>query len=308
MAAITPELRLLRYFVAVAEELHFGRAAARLQIAQPSLSRAIRDLERMLDTELFTRTKRSVRLTDAGRALVAEAPRALAEVERVCEHATSVGLGEAGELRLGFLPSAALHLVPGVVRASRAASPGIRLRLLELLDEPQLKGLHEGRVDVGLLRTPRQSGDLAFEPLLNEHLSLVVASDHRLAHRNRVRYADLRDEPLVMWPRIEAVETYDAIIAACRRAGFSPRLAQEASSPHTLFGLVAAGIGVAVTTSAYRTHTGTDVVFIPITDSHATLYLAWRPRDPSAARDNLLAITRRVATRQQAPAPATRPR
>lgn len=301
MARITPELRLLRYFVAVAEELHFGRAATRLAIAQPSLSRAIRDLERMLGADLFTRTKRSVRLTDAGRALLAEGPRALAEVERAFEHASSVGRGEVGQLRLGFLPSAALELVPAVVRASREAHPDVRLRLLELLDEPQLAGLREGRVDVALLRTPRPSSELAFEPLLSERLSLVVAPDHRLANRVRVRYADLRDEGLVTWPRVEAAETYDAIIEACRRAGFSPRVVQEASSPHTILGLVAAGIGVAVATSAYQAHTGTDVVFIPITDSEVTLYLAWRPRDPSLARDNLLAITRRVAAGRQAP-------
>jgi DNA-binding transcriptional LysR family regulator len=307
VVSITPELRLLRYFVAVAEELHFGRAAARLQIAQPSLSRAIRDLEGMLGTDLFTRTKRSVRLTDAGRALLAEGPRVLVEVERVFEHATSVGHGEVGELRLGFLPSAALELVPAVVRAVREEHPGVRLRLLELLDEPQLRALHEGDADVGLLRTRRPSEELAFEPLLSERLSLVVAPDHRLARRRRVRYADLRQEDLLMWPRAEAAETYDAIIEACRRAGFSPRLVQEASSPLTLLGLVAAGIGVAVATGAYRAHTAAGVVFIPITDSEATLYLAWRPRDPSVARDNLLAITRRVAAERQPLIAATRP-
>jgi DNA-binding transcriptional LysR family regulator len=306
MTGITPELRLLRYFIAVAEELHFGRAAARLQIAQPSLSRAIRDLEGTLGTALFTRTKRSVRLTDAGHALLALGPRALAEVERAFEHASSVGRGEVGELRLGFLPSAALELVPAVVRASRETHPGVRLRLLELLDEPQLEALRAGRVDVGLLRTPRPSGELAFEPLLDERLSLVVAPDHRLANRSRVRYADLRDEGLVIWPRVEAAETYDAIIEACRRAGFSPRVVQEASSPHTILGLVAAGIGVAVATTAYRAHTGTDVVFIPIADSAVTLYLAWCPRDPSLARDNLLAITRRIAAGQEPHIAATR--
>jgi DNA-binding transcriptional LysR family regulator len=302
---ITPELRLLRYFVAVAEELHFGRAAARLQITQPSLSRAIRDLEAMLGTDLFTRTKRTVRLTDAGRALLAEGPRALAQAERAFEHARAVGHGEVGELRLGFLPSAALELVPAVVRASREAHPGVRLRLLELLDEPQLEALREGDVDVGLLRTPRPGGELAFEPLLSERLSLVVAPDHRLANRSRIRYADLRDEGLLIWPRVQAAETYDAIIEACRRAGFSPRIVQEASSPLTLLGLVAAGIGVAVATSAYRAHTATNVVFIPITDSNATLYLGWRPRDPSVPRDNLLAITRRVAARRQPPTAPT---
>jgi DNA-binding transcriptional LysR family regulator len=294
--AITPELRLLRYFMAVAEELHFGRAAGRLQIAQPSLSRAIRELERMLDTELFTRTKRSVRLTDAGDALLREAPRALTEIERAYEQTRRVGRGEAGELTLAFLPSTATELVPAIVRASREAYPGVHLRLLELLDDRQLEGLREGRLDLGVLRTRRQSDELAFEPLRHERLTAAVARDHRLARRKRVRYADLRGEALIMWPRAEAAETFDTIIGACRRADFSPQVIQEASSAHTIIGLAAAGVGVAVLASAFSTHTGADVAFIPITDSELVLYLAWRPQDPSPARDNLIAVARRVAT------------
>ena len=296
MIAITPELRLLRYFVDVAEELHFGRAAGRLRIAQPSLSRAIRELERLLETELFTRTKRTVRLTDAGHALLSEAPRALAEVERACEQARRVGRGEAGELTVAFLPSAATELVPAIVRASRGVYPGVRLRLLELLDDRQLAGLREGALDIGVLRSRRQSDELAFEPLLHERLTVAVARDHRLALRKRIRYADLRGEALIMWPRAEAAETFDTIIGACRHAGFSPQVIQEASSAHTLIGLAAAGVGVAVMASAFSTHTGADVAFIPIIDSELVLYLAWRPHDPSPARDNLLAVARGVAT------------
>ena len=191
--------------------------------------------------------------------------------------------------------SAATELIPAVVRAARETHPGIRLRLLESLDERQHEGLRERRLDVGLLRTSRPSSELAFEPLIHERLALVVARDHRLAIRKRVRYADLRGEGLIMWPRLEATETFDLIIQACRQAGFSPHVAQEASSPHTIIGLAAAGVGVAVAASSYRLHSGTDVAFIPITDSEVTLYLAWRPDDPSAARDHLLAITRRVA-------------
>jgi DNA-binding transcriptional LysR family regulator len=295
MLAITPELRLLRYFIAVAEELHFGRAATRLQIAQPSLSRAIRDLERMLDTELLTRTKRSVRLTDAGHALLRDGPRALREVERAFEHARRAGRGEAGALTLGFLPSRATELVPAVVRAHREAYPRVHLRLVELLDDRQLEGLLEGRLDVGVLRTRRPGNELAFEPLMREGLTVAVARDHRLARRKRIRYADLRGEALIMWPRDEAAETFDTIIAACRNAGFSPPVIQEASSAHTIIGLAAAGVGVAVLARAFSSHTGADVAFIPITDSELSLYLAWRPHDPSAARDNLIAVARRVA-------------
>jgi DNA-binding transcriptional LysR family regulator len=299
-------LRLLRYFVAVAEELHFGRAAEQLHIAQPSLSRAIRDLERLLGADLFTRTKRSVRLTDAGRALLAEAPRALTEVERAVEETRRVGRGEVGELRLGFLPSATVELVPALVRASRAAFPSLRLQLLELLDDPQLEALRERRIDLGLLRTARPGGELTVEPLLRERLSLAVAHDHHLAGRKRVRYADLRDEPLILWPRSEAPETFDAVIEACRGAGFSPRVTQEATSAHTIIGLVAAGVGVSVLASSYRARSGEDVVFIPIAGTETTLHLAWLRHERSAARDNLIAIARRVAAQLPGRLPAVR--
>ncbi len=293
--AITPELRLIRYFVAVAEELHFGRAAVRLHISQPSLSRAIRELERTLGTDLLSRTKRSVRLTEAGRALLDEAPHALAEVERACELARRVGRGEAGQLRLGFLPSTNVELVPALVRESRKAYPDLRLRLHELFDDPQLDALSERRLDLGLLRDPRPDDQLTFEPLLRERLSLAVAHDHRLASRRRVSYADIRDEGLIIWHRSLAAQTYDTVIEACRNAGFSPRVVQEAGSAHTILGLVAADIGVAVLASSYGARSGPDVVFVPITGSESTLYLAWRSDDVSTARDHVIAIAHQVA-------------
>jgi DNA-binding transcriptional LysR family regulator len=295
--AITPELRLIRYFVAVAEELHFGRAATRLHITQPSLSRAIRELERTLGADLLTRTKRSVRLTEAGRALLHEAPHALEEIERACDIARRVARGEAGQLRLGFLPSANVGLVPALVRESRQVSPDLALRLHELFDDPQIEALSERRLDLGILRDPRPVDQLVFEPLLSERLSLAVAHDHRLAIRRRVSYANLRDEGLIIWPRSLEPQTYDTVIEACRTAGFSPQVVQEASSAHTIIGLVAADVGVAVLASAYRARSGPDVVFIPITGSETTLYLAWRSDDASAARDNVIAIAHRVAAR-----------
>jgi DNA-binding transcriptional LysR family regulator len=294
---ITPQLRLIRYFVAVAEELHFGRAARRLHITQPSLSRAIRELERTLGADLLTRTKRSVRLTEAGRALLHAAPHALEEVERACELARRVARGEAGQLRLGFLPSANVQIVPALVRESRKVSPDLALRLHELFDDPQIEALSERRLDLGILRDPRPGEQLAFEPLLRERLSLAVAHDHRLASRRRVSYADLRDEGLIIWPRSLEPQTYDTVIEACRTAGFSPQVVQEASSAHTIIGLVAADVGVAVLASSYRARSGPDVVFVPITGSESTLYLAWRSDDASAARDSLIAIAHRVAAR-----------
>jgi DNA-binding transcriptional LysR family regulator len=292
---VVPDLRLLRYFLAVADELHFGRAAQRLHIAQPSLSHSIADLESMLGLQLFVRTKRSVRLTDVGRALLEQGARALAEVERAFEEVRRVGSGEVGELRLGFLPSATAQLVPALVRAHRGAFPAVRLHLVELLDQPQLEALAERRLDLALLRTVRDDPTLVFEPLISEPLSVAVAHDHRLARRDSVTYADLEGEPFVLWPRAMAPETFDDVVQGCRAAGFSPQVAQEATSAYTILGLVAAAVGVSVLASSYATRSGADVVFVPIADSVTTLYLAWRGDDPSAARDNLIAVTRQVA-------------
>jgi DNA-binding transcriptional LysR family regulator len=294
---VVPDLRLLRYFLAVADELHFGRAAQRLHLAQPSLSRAIGQLEAMLGVQLFVRTKRSVRLTDAGQTLRAQGPRALAEVERALEETRRVGRGEAGELRLGFLPSATARLVPAIVRAHRATFPAVRLHLLELLDQPQLEALAQQRLDLALLRTVRDDPALVFEPLVREPLSGAIAHDHRLARRDSIGYADLEGEPLLLWPRAMAPETFDDVIRGCRAAGFSPQVVQEATSAYTILGLVAAGVGVSVLASSYAARSGEDVVFVPITDSQTTLYLAWRGGDPSTARDNLIAVAHEVAQR-----------
>jgi DNA-binding transcriptional LysR family regulator len=124
---------------------------------------------------------------------------------------------------------------------------------------------------------------------------VAVAHDHRLARRGTITYADLEGEPFVLWPRATAPETFDDVIQACRAAGFSPRVVQEATSAYTILGLVAAGVGVSVLASSYAARSGDDTVFVPITDSRTTLYLAWRGDDPSAARDNLIAVARRVA-------------
>jgi DNA-binding transcriptional LysR family regulator len=166
---------------------------------------------------------------------------------------------------------------------------------VELLDQPQLEALADRRLDLALLRTVRDDPTLAFQPLIAEPLSVAVAHDHRLARRDRVTYADLRGEPFVLWPRAMAPETFDDVVQGCRAAGFSPQVVQEATSAYTILGLVAAGVGVSVLASSYAARSGTDVVFVPITDSETTLYLAWRGDDPSAARDNLVEVIRQAA-------------
>ena len=181
------DLRLLRYFVAVAEELHFGQAADRLHISQPSLSRAVRDLEQSVDVQLFTRTNRRVRLTDAGRHLLEEAPGLLGEFERLLSETQRVGRGESGRLSIAFLPSSTAVLMPRLIRSFRASYPHVRLEIEEMLDEPQVEALRNRRIHVGILRSRVDDQDLSFEPLLSDTLCVALPSGHRLAGRDRPR-------------------------------------------------------------------------------------------------------------------------
>jgi DNA-binding transcriptional LysR family regulator len=281
----------------VGEELHFGRAAARLHVSQPALSRAVQELERQVGVQLLARTKRSVRLTDAGQTLLEEAPRVLADVDRALAETLRVGRGEVGRLRIGFLPSATNELVPAAVRTFRTAFPAVALELSEQLDEAQLEALAHGRLDIGVLRTRRELDDVAFETLAVEEECVALARDHRLARRRHVSFRDLRDEDFVLWPRRTAPETHDRIVERCRAAGFSPRVVQEAPQAHTLLGLVAAGLGVSILVRSYRSLRGGDVVFVPIRGERSTLYIAWRSDRPSAGRDNFLSVARRIAKR-----------
>lgn len=291
------EQRLLRAFETVAEELHFGRAARRLYVSQPSLSRAVRELERVLGVELFARTSREVRLTPAGVVLKEELPRLFAEYERVLRQAQRVGHGEAGELRVAFLASATNVLLPAVVRTFRSAFPGVALTLEETLDEAALAGVVARRFDVALVRTKRHQPELAFEPLVRDRLCVVVAPDHRLARRRRLRYEDLREEGFVLWPRSDAPESFDDVVEGCRRAGFSPTVVQEANGAYTILALVAAGIGISLLASSYAALRGDDVVFVPLAGGQSILYAAWRTDDASSARENFVAVARRVARR-----------
>ena len=289
------ELRLLRAFGAVAEELHFGRAARRLYVSQPSLSRAVRELERALGVELFARTSREVRLTAAGEALSEELPRLFAEQERVLERAQRVGRGETGVLRVAFLASATNVLLPAVVRTFRNAFPAVALTLEETLDEAALEGVLGRRFDVALVRSRRDDPRLAFERLLTEPLCLVVPADHRLARRRRARYEDIRQDGLILWPRKAAPESFDDVIEGCRRAGFSPTVVQETEGPYTILALVAAGVGVSVLAGSYEALRGDDVAFVPLAGRKTVLYAARLGGDGSVAEQNFVDVARRVA-------------
>jgi DNA-binding transcriptional LysR family regulator len=263
------ELRHLRYFVAVAEELHFSRAAARLNIAQPPLSRQIRDLERELGAELLERVKRRVQLTPAGRAFLPEARLTLTQAERARRTAQRAARGEIGRLRVGFVEAATFSgILPDVLRFFRKHYPDVALELFELSSLQQAEALREGRIDVGLLHSPPPDAEqwLQVERILRDPLVAALPLGHRLARRARLTLRALAPEPLLLFPRQNGPALYDRIIAAYRAAGFSPSVVQEAAQMHTLAGLVAAGLGVALVPGSIVRLRRPGVVYRPVRD------------------------------------------
>ncbi|WP_214415340.1 LysR family transcriptional regulator [Sphaerisporangium fuscum] len=249
-----PELesRQLHAFVVLAGELHFGRAAERLGIAQPPFSQQIRRLEERVGYPLFERTSRGVRLTPAGRQLLPAARQALEQVNSGLEAARRTGRGELGTLRLGFAASLALTVLPGVIAAFRQAHEGVRLEVHEMTTTEQVRALHAERIDVGLVREAVDREGLTAEPLLSEEVVAVLPATHPLAGERRVPLEALAGEPLVLFPREHGPEFHDRLVELCRRAGFTPRVAQRAVEWQTVCALVAAGLGVSLAPAGVR--------------------------------------------------------
>jgi DNA-binding transcriptional LysR family regulator len=241
------ELRLLRQFVAVAEELHFGRAAERLSMTQPPLTLAVQSLERQLGVRLFERSRRSVALTAAGRALLDEARRLLAAAAALPQAVQRTARGESGLLRLAFVSSIAYGALPQWLRAYREAYPAVQLQLREATLDVQLTAFDAGEIDAGFVLHAPGAGPtgLAAQSVLIEPLWLALPEGHAAAARKTVRTSDLRDTPLVIFPRAVTPSLYDAILAAQRERGWTPAVAQEAIQMQTIVNLVSAGIGAA---------------------------------------------------------------
>ncbi len=280
------ELRHLRYFVAVAEALNFGRAARRLAISQPPLSRQIKALEEELGTALFTRTRRTVALTAAGSALLPEARRLLREANALKEGARHLAAGEAGTVAIGFISVAAYNIIPAVVPGFRARHPGLKLVLQEGLTDTLLPALAQGEIDAALVLAPVSDPRLAYRPLVHERL--IVALPARAGRRFRgasISLATLANEPFVLFPRRAGPGLYDLIVGCCQRAGFAPRIDQEAIQMQTIVSLVAAGMGVALVPASLQHLRRTGVEYRPLRDRTPAVEigLTWRAAEDSPA-------------------------
>lgn len=260
------ELRHLRYFVAIADAGHFTRAAEKLGIGQPPLSQQIQALEREIGTPLFKRLPRGVQLTEAGAAFADDARRILREVGQATERAQRIASGEQGRIRVGMINSAPFHpLIPQMIREFRRRYPAIAFSLDERTTPALVSAVRSGTVDLAFVRPllEDQAG-LTMETLLDEDLVVALPSGHPLTQRARIPLLALSIEPFVLFSRAVGAGLHDEIISACRNAGFSPRIGQEASQPTSIVNLVAAGLGVSIVPASMQ-HIQTDgVSFRPI--------------------------------------------
>jgi DNA-binding transcriptional LysR family regulator len=288
------ELRHLRAFVTVADELHFGRAAARLGISQPPLSRQIQQLERRLGVALFLRRGRRVELTAAGRLLLGEARRTLEQADRIDRIAALAGHGEAGHLRVGVVGSALYGSVPSHLAAFGELAPDVLLSVEAGVTPDLLDALMENRLDVAFVRPPITASLLAHSKVDEEPLVAAVSATNTRAGRPAVQLDDLADEPFVLFPRALGAGYWDLIVGACRDAGFTPDIAHEASEIHTMIGLVAAGLGVSLPPESVKNLRLPGVRYIPLDDPPVLeLHLAWASHREDPLLDRFRRLTKR---------------
>jgi DNA-binding transcriptional LysR family regulator len=292
------DLAQLRCFVAVAEELHFGRAAARLHMTQPPLSRQIKILEHALQAELFARTSRSVRITPAGRSFLPEAKRLLKLAESAALVAQSIASGKAGSIKIGFTGGSVQSFLPALLTRCRAQLAGVDLILKEMVSGDQIDALESGLLDVGFLRPPVARVSLNSVQVIAESLIVAVPKRHRLVRQTEIAIKDLDGEPFVMYAPFEARYFYDLLAGQFAKARILPRYVQHLSQIHSILALVGAGLGLAlVPRSAAALHVE-HVVLRPIRLTPARpveLHMAWRRDDENPLLPGFLAIARRLA-------------
>ncbi|HCB1499124.1 LysR family transcriptional regulator [Klebsiella oxytoca] len=272
------ELRHLRYFIAVAEELHFGHAAARLNISQPPLSQQIQILEQQIGARLFARTNRSVSLTEAGKQFLADSRQILTQVDEAAARAARLHHGETGELRIGFTSSAPfIKAVSDTLSTFRRRYPDVHIQTRETNTREQIVPLNEGTLDLGLMRNTQLPDTLAWERVLREPLLAMVPRDHPLANQPSVSLRELAREPFVFFDPHVGTGLYDDILGLMRRYGLTPVITQEVGEAMTIIGLVAAGLGVSILPASFRRVQLSEMRWLPIEEQDAVseMWLVW---------------------------------
>jgi len=290
------ELKHLASFVAVADQLSFVRAAAQLHISQPALTGQIQKLEEELGVQLLARNRRAVRLTDVGAIFLEEARATLARARQAADRAQRAARGEVGRLRIAFVSSAALEIVPGIVIKFRKQHPEVTLDLLNLQTVNQVQGLIERTIDIGFLRLPLSNNQLNITLIHREKFVVILPSGHRLAKVKQLRVAELWDESFIAYGRRWAPDFFDSVVQICSREGFSPNIVQETGDMYSAIALVAAGAGIAILPESVARAQSRNIVMksLPKTTQPSEIALATRAGNSSFLVHSFVAVARSV--------------
>lgn len=300
------DFRLLRhfwYFLAVADEGQFGKAAKRLGMSQPPLSQQIQDLEQALGVRLFERTRQGVNLTREGAAI-------LGPVQRFMEHAQRLQLavidarqGRSDVISIGLINSALFDVMPRLMRVAKQRYPHLSLAMSEMRSTEALSAVQNGEIDIAFARLDERIADLDVRPIVHDHLVLVLPADHRLTALREVSLADLADESFVLIPRKFSPTYFDQVTSACRAAGFSPRVHFEVTSVVSQIGYVGCGVGVGLVPSRLMRFGGSDVVFRQLTETInvVSIAAAWNPERRKDVVPEIIAIAESIGAARFAP-------
>ena len=277
------DLRQLKYFVTVAEELSFVRAAQRLHMSQPPLSQQIKALEEDLGVELLFRTRREVKLTEAGRVFLAESRELLEKAQAVAHRTRQAAGGEHATLRVGMATSALFHVLPPLLERMRARLPGVSLTVTDMNSDEQVRSLTVDRIDLGFIHARPDIRGLARCNVVVDMFAVALPASHALASRADLALRDLQAESMVAFSREHAPALFDALIASCQQEGFSPRIAHVARHPASVLQMVQLGLGVSIVPRAYSAHAPTNVVFrqLPSLGARLKIDALWREGNPA---------------------------
>jgi DNA-binding transcriptional LysR family regulator len=290
------EFRQLEYFLGVASELHFSRAANKLFIAQPALSRQIQQLEESLGVLLFERDKRNVKLTPAGEYLQGEALQLLSQIENVSKRTQLIHKGEEGDIKIGYPGSAIYSVIPPILTSLRSHFPQIKAKLSEVLENDLFRNLKNYQLDVGFIREPFFNKNLVSKVIFEETFALVLPENHWISQENFISLAQVKYESFVLPPRYAGSTYYDLLVRMCERAGFSPTISHESNYGATILRLVEHNLGVSLMPISYKFSSAMRIKFIELTDVPERTYLSmtWRRDDTNPVLSNFLKVAESV--------------
>jgi LysR family transcriptional regulator, benzoate and cis,cis-muconate-responsive activator of ben and cat genes len=296
------EIRHLRYFLAVAQELHFRKAAEKLFIAQPALSRQIRQLEEKTGVRLFTRTKRSVRLTEAGKYFCREATEILQKLENITQKAKQIDAGTAGKIRIGYVGSAMHSILPKIITRLQKDFPDLHLELMEMPPVAQLQWLREGKIDLAFLRNPPDvDNERISKVVYSETFSLVLPLNHALSEKSFRSLKDVASDKFILIPRSANEIYFDSIVALCIADGFSPEIIHESAYADSIIRLVENNLGISILPSSYRGGFNAKVKFIELKKitARSNLMMFWQKKNDNPALPLITKIAETISANEK---------